>query len=60
MKSLYRSSYRFFKPEQKPETILALSDIHFGGRSSADMHRALVFARNSRKHPELKLDAPSR
>ena len=45
MKSLYRSSYRFFKPEQKPETILALSDIHFDGRSSADMHRALVFAR---------------
>ncbi|MBP5634599.1 metallophosphoesterase [Candidatus Saccharibacteria bacterium] len=45
MKATYHSSYRFFKPEQKPGTIVALSDVHFPGRVTADMHRALMFAK---------------
>jgi predicted MPP superfamily phosphohydrolase len=44
MKSLYHSYYRFYKPNQKPEKILAISDVHFAGQISADMRRAANFA----------------
>lgn len=44
MKSLYHSYYRFYKPHQKPEKILAISDVHFAGQISADMRRAANFA----------------
>ena len=51
MKTLYHSSYRFFKPDHKPERIVALSDVHYSGRVSADMRRALNFAK--RQSPAL-------
>jgi len=44
MKSLYHSYYRFYKPHQKPEKILAISDVHFAGQISADMRRTADFA----------------
>ena len=44
MKSFYTTYYRFYKPEQRENKILAISDIHFNDRISeslkAILHRA--------------------
>ena len=48
MKSPYRCYYRFSRPDLASQRILAISDIHFAGKLTANHRRVVDFAKQSK------------